>query len=404
MTGASAWRELSADALRHNAGVVREASGAARTIAVVKADAYGHGAVAVARALDREPGVDFAVGNLTEAEQLRGAGISSQVLVFCGGAEPGRDTVRALRSLRLVPVLTSLEHVRVVCAAEAALPEVEVMVDTGMRREGLAPEELEPALTLLGSAGVDVRALATHLAQSEDVAGARTMEQIRRFARLLETALVRFPQVGAHLANSAASLHPPAIGSALASAFPRGCEVLRDPARMSVRVGGALYGIDLATYPGGSLVAGTEEETNSVEMLGRLRPALGVKAELTQVRHVGEGVHIGYAGAHVTARPSRLGLAPLGYADGVPQNFQGAHALVGGQRAPVVGRVSMDLAVLDLTGLALEESEPRAGTSATFLGRDGNREVTLHDWSAWSGRMPYELVCGLSRRLALRVR
>jgi alanine racemase len=350
------------DAVAENFRLVTRVVGPAEVCAVVKANAYGHGAVPVARRLEEAGCRRFAVALLEEGVELREAGISAEVLLLQGVA-PGQ--VPEVLAHGLVPVLSSLAALELAseAAGSAALP-LHVKFDTGMGRLGLAPEQAGEVCELLrGRRNLELVGVCTHFARAGECAHT-TREQLTRFDDV--RAALRgagFRPGLVHAANSAACFSEPA-------------------ARYDcVRVGLALYGAH--PEPGLPHAEG-------------LRPALAWTTALDHVRRVPAGSPISYGGTFVTSRPSALGLVPVGYADGYRRALGNrASVLVRGRRAPVVGRVCMDLAVLDLTDV------PGAapGDEAVLIGAQGDDAIPVEEVASWLDTIPYEVLCGIGPRV-----
>ena len=360
-----AWVEIDLDALSHNLRVLRRRVGEARILAVVKADAYGHGAIAVARALERR-GVDWlGVALVEEGAKLRRSGVELPILVL-GTIQAGE--IDEARAHRLTPAVSSLDQLAMWARAttESTAVSVHVKVDTGMHRLGLSPREWREAADLLAATpGLRLDGLLSHLAESEDLGSELTARQEESY----QEALAIFHPAGAtpsgaprpllHLANSAAALHRPTTRHSL------------------VRAGLALYGID---------PAGLE-----TELAGVMR----VKARLVQVREVEAGERVGYGGSWIAERPSLIGVAPLGYADGYPWRLGNrARAFIDGAFVPVVGAVSMDMVTLDLTATAAE-----VGTIVTLLAGSAEQGPTAVELAERAGTVPYEILCHFGLRL-----
>ena len=234
-----------------------------------------------------------------------------------------------------------------------------------MHRLGLDPAELSGALELIRSHEfLDLGGFLSHLAEADDLDSLRTAEQEERFETLVADQLTEEERsrLTLHLANTAGALHHPGTRHSL------------------VRTGLGLFGLD---------PAGRESE---------LRPVLSVVAEIVQVREVSAGARPGYGGIWTAARDSRLGVVPVGYADGFGRRFSNrAEMLVNGRRVPVVGAVSMDMSLLDLT-----EVDAGPGDEAVLLGRQGEEEITAFELAEWSGTIPYEVLCLLGLRLPRR--
>jgi alanine racemase len=331
---------------------------------VVKADAYGHGAVLVARALEPEGAAGFAVALVEEGIELRRAGVTAPVLVLSPtppGAEP------ALLECDLVPVVSGPDQLERIAAAGAAAGRripVHLKFDSGMTRLGFAAEDAPAVLERVRrDPSLELAGLLSHLAEAEDPGSPANARQIEVYRGLLG----RLPaaergRVLLHLANSAGAL-----------ALPESRHDL-------VRVGLAIYGI---APPGAALA---------------LEPVMSVVSELVQVREVPPGTRAGYGGRWTAGRPSRVGVVPVGYADGYPWRAEGrASALVRGRRAPLAGAVSMDLVLLDLT-----ETGGEVGDRVTLVGCDGDHEIPAPELAAHAGTLVYEILCHFGLRLPHR--
>ena len=358
---------------------MRRAVEAAGVYGVVKADAYGHGAVAVAAELDRL-GIDgLAVARGTEVEQLRDAGYGGRVLLL-GGVETAEELDCVVRGAA-TPVLTRLGQIgawsawlgRRSARAREAVPVV-VELDTGMSRSGLALTDWPAALDRLRAAPeFRLAGLMSHLAESELAASSFTGEQERRFGdavELLDPA--ERDATPLHLANSSAALR-------------------RATTRWTaVRVGGALYGLDLAT-----LVDGHVESPAVPE----LRPVMSVKAPVADLRRLPAGVGVGYGRTWRAPAAARIALVPVGYGDGFSTGFAAGDVLVGGARCPIVGRISMDSLTVDVT----RAPTVAIGDECVLLGAQGEERIDVDELAARAGIAAYEVWCGLARRLPRRV-
>lgn len=340
-------------------------AGGAKVMAVVKADAYGHGAAPVGRAL-QEAGVDWlGVAMAEEGIELRAAGVAAPILVLGPVNEPQRPL---LVRQRLTPAVSSLEQLAgwaTHCVARGEPQELHLKLDTGMGRLGIELERLPRALELLRAQPLlRLTGVLSHLADSEDLASPRNVEQEERFAAALARIEAQQPAGLVHLANSGGTLHWPVTLHGM------------------VRCGLALYGID---------PAGRDQA---------LRPVMSVHARVAQLREVPAGYRIGYNGRWEAPRPSRIGVLQLGYADGYPWRLANAgEALVRGRRVPVVGAVSMDLLTVDLTG-----SGAGLGEEAVLLGAQGGETVSARELAERAGTIPYEVLTRFGQRLARRYR
>jgi alanine racemase len=355
--------EIDLDALERNYRRVARAVAPAGVLPVVKADAYGHGAVEVARALAPLGAAGFAVARVEEGSALRVAGVAARVLV-CSPVHP--DRYGELARHDLVPVVSALDQIDALEAFAGATgwrPAVHLKVDTGMHRLGVPEPELGTALDRLrASRLLRWEGVMSHLADAEVATSATNERQQRAFEEVLArlTAEER-GRLAVHLANSAGALRLPRSRFDL------------------VRPGLALYGGDV---PNASREAGLE-------------PVAALRARIVQVQPVGAGEPVGYGGRWRAEAPSRIGIVGVGYADGYPWRAGNrAEALVAGRRVAVVGAVSMDLLALDLTGV-----EAAVGDEATLLGRQGAEEIRVGELAERAGTIPYEILCHLRLRL-----
>ncbi len=370
--------ELDCEALVHNLVQVRRLAPGKRVIAVVKADAYGHGAPVVGRTL-LEAGADqLAVVTLDEAAELRAAGIDGPILGLGGVASP-EEAERAV-ALDVEPVLHGPEPLPWLARAAAAadgVRSVQVEVDTGMRRMG-CPADSAPALMsrIAETAGLALAGCFTHLASADDPDPERSREQLRRFGEVLdaaERAGVSPPSV--HVANSAGVFQ----AKELEGVWPAAVN--------AVRPGLMLYGVAPAPHRAGE---------------ADLRPALSVRSRVATLRSVSPGEPVGYGGTWRAERAGRIATVPVGYADGIPWSLANrGFALVGGERVPYAGRVSMDYVTLDVGAADVE-----VGDEVVLFGRsaDGSGVLRVEELAAAAGTLAYELLVRVGRRLPRRVR
>jgi alanine racemase len=353
-------------AIRRNVARLRALAAPARYAAVVKANAYGHGLVPVARALD--DAVDaFCVYRVDEALQLHAAGIRTPILVL-GPAEP-RELASALAAKAAITLWDSGAFRRDVAGIAHARGErfaVHAKIDTGVTRLGFEPAAAAEAIaSLAGDADLDVRGIYTHLAAAEELESAFTLGQLETFASALAPieGLIREQRIARHAAASAAAMLFPALRLDL------------------IRAGIATYGI--WPSPETRMAAGHTLE---------LEPALTWTSELVVVREVEAGRSVGYGCTFATTRRSRIGVLPIGYAEGLPRALSNAGcALVAGTRVPFVGRICMNMSFVDLTGVA----GAHAGSTVTLLGRDGDEAIDPNELAASAGTIGYELVARL---------
>ncbi|MBK8266144.1 MAG: alanine racemase [Nannocystis sp.] len=358
-------------ALVHNLGVVRRWVGPrCRVLAVVKADGYGHGAIEAARALVDAGAWGLAVSLVEEGVELRQAGIAAPVLVL-GGVVPGSEDVIVHRSL--TPVIWEREHVQRLASAvrrSGAPPAaVHLKIDTGMSRLGLLPSELGGLLDWLeGPDGGDLRleGVMTHLACADDLDDPVSPQQIEIFREALGSLSARgiHPALR-HVCNSAGLVRHPKAHFDM------------------VRPGIALYGA--ASSPAVAL-----EE---------LSMAMSVHSRILGIRELPAGARVSYGHREELRRPSRLGIVPVGYADGYPRRMSGrAQVLVRGHRCRVLGNITMDVSMIDVSDLP----DVRVGERVTLLGQQGRERLSVYELAAWSDEIPYEILCGISKRVPRR--
>jgi alanine racemase len=349
------------EAIRHNVRLLRPDR--AELMAVVKADAYGHGAVPVAQAALEAGATWLGVALVEEGVALREAGIRAPVLLLseCAPGEE-RDALRAA----LTPTLYTEEGLARLAEAarDAGRPvAVHVKVDTGMHRVGLPPEAAPSFCAAVREAGLGLEGLWTHFALADEPEDPFTAEQLKRFleaADRVATAVGRPPYL--HAANSAAVLAHPEAHLDL------------------VRVGIAMYGL-----PPGPALAGRAD----------LRPALTLRTRVAMVKRVAAGEGISYGLRYRLARESTIATLPVGYADGYSRLLSNrGEVLIRGRRYPVAGTVCMDQVMVDCGDDPVE-----AGDEAVLIGRQGEEEVTAEQVAAWMGTISYEVLCGVSARV-----
>ena len=351
------------DAIASNYRLLRDRVAPREVYAVVKADAYGHGAPAVARRLAAEGAARFAVAQADEGVALRRSGVAGEILVL---SLAEASELPRLRAYGLTPALYDLGQLRDLAAATRGDTDpigVHVELDTGMGRAGFRAESLGDAIEVLRAApGLRVVGTFANLSSADDPsspATARQVEQLRAGAGRLGAAGLGPGLV--HAANSAAILGH------------------RDAWLDAVRPGLALYGI--APRPGAS-------EAD-------LRPAMSVTTRVVSVRRLAAGTPVGYGGRYVARNDIRVAVLPIGYADGFRRSFSGAvSVLLRGRAAPVIGSVSMDVAIVDATGTSVER-----GDTAVCLGTQDGVSVSAWDLALAAGTIPYEILCGFGPRV-----
>lgn len=367
--GRPTWAEVNLDALVDNyqrlSSLLQGASAdRPRIIPVIKADAYGHGMIPVAQALAGAGATLFAVGIVEEGLELRRAGISQDILVM-GTTWWGLEK-EALRN-RLILSVDSPESLRrLESAAEetGSAASIHIKVDTGMGRLGVRWDAMEPLLEAVRGAGrVRLQGVFSHLSSADDRDPLYTLVQRRRFERALDTFQKAGLQPGdIHFANSAGLLHHKSLR------------------RWSARCGLGIYGY------------APDPRRSPLE----LRPVLSLKTRIGFVRALRRGEPTGYGRLFSASRSSRIGILPIGYADGLSRRFSNRGKVIIGDRwAKIAGAVSMDMTAVDITDLP----DAREGDEVILLGSSGRCRMTAREWSDTLRTVPYEVLCGIAERV-----
>ena len=360
------WADIDLDALTFNLARIRECLSAGTEIMVVlKADAYGHGAVPIARHLDGEGVWGFGVGDSHEALELRAAGISRPILIL--GAiiedeiEAGvkNDVTVCIHSERRAELLDREAR------NQGRRARVHLMVDTGMGRLGVLPEyAVGLARKIAALPGLLLEGVATHYACSTEPDHPFTEEQRLRFldvkAALVEAGI---RPAWFHASNSEAVLSP------------------RTELFNLVRPGIAVYGIRASRAPGDR---------------PSLKPVLSLKTQIIYMKDMPAGASVGYGRRYRTPEPTRIATLPIGYNDGLPYRLsEKGYVLVRGQRAPLVGAVTMDYVTIDVGHV----EGAAVGDGVTLIGRDGALAITVEDVARMAETIPYEITCNIGRRV-----
>ncbi len=369
------WLEISDSALASNFRVLDEAAGAAtEVLAVVKANAYGHGAERCAEILTAAGAQWLGVTCADEGRRVRAAvGDAANILIMSGFLS---EDVAILRDSRLVPVLWTPGHV--VALAPLSGQKVHVEVDTGMSRQGVQPgADLAAFLVQIQAAGLVLDGIFTHFCSSEEADSSLTREQQVRFER----AVAQVAEAGlrprwVHAGNSS-TLDNPAKPTTWLATLAASIN-----ARGMVRAGIALYGFCLPI-----------EGEAAAQVQAALEPVLTWKARVLAVRSLVPGDTVGYNATFTADQAMRVALLPVGYADGLRRELSSTNARAGGwamlrgQRAPILGRVSMNLTVVDVSHIA----EVQPGDVAIILGLG----ICAADHARLAGTIVYEILCGL---------
>jgi alanine racemase len=372
------WADVSLANLRHNFRIVEQHIGpGVTTCAVVKADAYGHGAVDCSKALEAEGAKWFGVTSLDEAIPLREAGVRERILLMTGF---WRGEEEEIVHLSLTPTVWETWQIELIEKAAARLGvarhPVHLKVDTGMGRLGVSLAGLPAVISALKSAQrVDLEGLSTHLASSEVLDDPSVDNQLRHF----ENAQTTVRESG---------LSPSLIHAANTSAVISRKETWNN----MVRPGLALYGYYLPFERAGREVSGSMLRLP-------VKPVLTWKTRILALRNVPANQALGYGGIYVTKAPSYIAVLPVGYADGYNRKLSaGGRVIVRESYAPIVGRIAMDLTLVDVTGLPGVE----VGDEVILLGSSDGLSTDAVEHAKLADTIPYEILCNISKRVPRR--
>jgi len=353
-------------ALAHNLSCITGyLSPSCKVLAIVKANAYGHGVVAIAQALASQGVGRFAVASLDEGIELRQAGLSAPILILGALFE---EQIADLVAHRLTPVVSDGRILPALAKATRAQPspyQIHLKVEPGMGRLGLSMEELPTLLdNQILRSPLQIEGVMTHLADADGEDEVFTERQLGAFHAMLEQIRLRgltLPLV--HAANSAAIIRFPEAHFSL------------------VRPGIMLYGYH--TLP------------DSVPAPD-LTPVLSLRTTIAQLRTIPQGGTVSYNRTFVAKRPTRIAVLPIGYADGYSRLLSNRGCvLIQGKRAPIVGLVCMDMIMVDVTDLA----SVQIGETVTLIGQQGAESIWADEVAGWIGTIPYEVLCGIGSRV-----
>jgi len=359
--------EVDLGALAYNYHQLRRfAPASVKFLAVVKADAYGHGAIPVSKKLE-ELNADFlGVARVQEGVELRNGGITKPILVLSGIYQ---EEVEEVLAYKLTPMVYRLEIAEALSAAASRrgnkIP-VHLKVDTGMGRIGVLAEEAPAFVDRVRKfENLEIEGIASHLSTADEGDSAFAAEQLERFSRTIEEMRrLAIDPPFCHIANSAALVNLPAAHFTL------------------VRPGIMLYG----SYPAPSL----KDKVS-------LRQVMSWKSRIADIKKLPAGYPISYGRTFITQRPSLIAAIPVGYADGYHRLFSNrGEVLIKGMRAPVVGRVCMDWTMVDVTAITGVE----VGDEVVLMGSQSGQEITPAEMGGWIGTISYEILCSVGKRVS----
>lgn len=360
---------VSLDAVAHNFREMRKnIAEDTKVIAVVKADAYGHGAVQIARLVEEYDYIwGFATATEEEAIELRKAGIKKPILVLGIVFEEYYPELIRYDIRPAVCEADSAEKLSKEALRQGKTVHIHLALDTGMTRIGFAdvPQSVETIKQIQMLPNLEIEGIFTHFARADEYDRSPALVQLERyldFLKLLEDAGIKIPLL--HCSNSAGIIRIPEANLSM------------------VRAGITIYGI----YPS------SEVERDKI----KLETAMEIKSHISYLKDVSPGTAISYGGTFVASKPMKVATIPVGYADGYPRQLSGkGWVLIHGQKAPILGRVCMDQFMVDVTDIPNTSS----GDEVTLIGRDGNEVITAEEFGELSGRFSYEFICCISKRV-----
>ncbi len=363
----SAWMEISLANILHNVKEIQKIAGKSKIIAMVKADAYGHGATEISTFL-ADNGIDyFAIATLKEGIELRRAGLNKNIILLSPVDNYYADIIV---ENDFMPIVTSLDNAKALSETAKSygkILSIMIALDTGMGRIGYLPnpEAIDEITKIAKLDGIHIKGLLSHLSSSPETDKSYSYMQLDKFKDFTEKLKSKGinPEIKT-IANSGAIVS------------------MRDMMLDAIRPGILIYGY----FP---------EDTCTCDDLD-LKPALSVKANIIHMQKVKKGFCCSYGRKFVAKRDSIIGTIPVGYADGYPANYSGnAKVIVNGKTAPIAGAICMDLCMIDLT----DTENPKVGDEVILLGSDGKNTITALDIEKGSGMFRYEILTGFGQRL-----
>ena len=375
MTQRWAWAEINLSALAHNVRVLATESAPSEVWAVVKANAYGHGALQCATTAIESGASGLCVALADEAIALRQAGVSAPILVM---SEQPADQHEDMIKYGLIATLynrATIEYYANVAARLGVVGAVHIKVDTGMHRVGTEPKQaVEMAQLIAAQTWLQLDGIFTHLATADVVNHEATARQIAEFDQVCDDLkLIGLLPSRVHIANSSATMnHVGIVGQ------------MKNTPTMT-RVGIAMYGI----------AADAQNNSFGVATGEALQRVMSLKARVSHVQWLGEGEAVSYGLHRTLNQRSCIATLPIGYADGLPRGlWTTGEVLIGGKRRPFAGVVTMDQVMINC-----ESDDVQIGDEAVLIGQQGEIQITVNDWARQLGTIGYEIVCGISARV-----
>lgn len=355
--------EIDLDCISHNLNLIKKITGLP-VIAVVKADAYGHGAVEVSRRLLTEGVSYLAVAYFEEGVRLKEAGISAPILVLFE-----REGFSGLIDYNLIPVIHDMdmaERLSEEAIKRNVMLDVHVKIDTGMGRLGFKADRAVDEIGRIAKLGnLRIRGIMSHFSEADMADKDYAMMQIQEFKKIRNVLNDKLNGILFHIANSAAVFS------------------MKDSYLDAVRPGLAIYGY--SPFP----------DLRDDTMVAELRPSMTVKTKILTIRKESKGAPISYGRTFITTRDSLIAILPVGYADGYMRSLSNnSDVIIKGKRAPVVGRVCMDLTMVDVTGI----NDVSIGDDVILIGQQGDEEISAWELAKRAGTIPYEITIALGSK------
>ncbi len=362
------WIEIDHQAIRHNIRFLREQLPlATKLFCVIKSNAYGHGILAVAKTLDQSTEVDGVVVNsIEEGILLRNHEFKKRILV--AGAYRSPELIKEAQTKEIELEIANDDHLQILeyLAKEKQPLVVHIKVNTGLNRLGFNEEQIATSFKkLIEHPTVKIKGLFSHLANSEDTQSIQTISQLRRFREFM----TKYPDYESHISASAATL------------------LIPDAHFDLVRVGISTFGL----WPSPEVTM-RWHKNNPLIKSSPLKPALSFRTSIIHIADLDSGEPVGYGGTYVTKRPTRTAIIPCGYYEGLPRLWSNkACVLVKGKRAPIIGRIAMNMTTIDITDIA----DVNLGTIVTIIGQDGDEYLSADEQARHADTINYELVTRL---------
>ena len=370
-----AWADINLSALAHNVRVLISESAPSEVWAVVKANAYGHGALQCATTALESGATGLCVALADEAIDLRKAGISAPILVMSEQPPQQHEDMIKYGLIATLYNQATIEHYANEATRLGIVGAVHLKVDTGMHRVGVdSKHAVEMAQLIAAQTWLQLDGIFTHLATADVVGHEATSRQVAEFDRVCEELkqLALLPR-RVHIANSSATMNHIGVATQMKNA------------PTMTRVGIAMYGI----------AADAQSNSFGVAEGAELQPVMAVKARVSHVQWLDAGEAVSYGLQRTLKQCSCIATLPIGYADGVPRGLWATgEVLIGGKRRAFAGVVTMDQVMIDC-----ENDDVQVGDEAVLIGKQGESQITANDWAHQIGTIGYEIVCGISARV-----